>query len=467
MTHLFTRDEIVRATGAEVREVKAEGVNSISIDSRSIGKGGLFVAIAGDRFDGHGFARQAIESGAAAALVSIEKAADLNHSPLFVVSDPLRALEQLGRFARARSTARIVAVTGSVGKTTTKEALHAVLSQFGETHASIKSYNNHWGVPLMLAGLPQDAQFGVFEMGMNHSGEITPLSQMVQPEIAVITAIAAAHIGYLGSLEAIAEAKAEIFAGMAPGGLVIINADHGQLQILLDAAERAELEVLTYGFAEGSNILISDYESSETGAQANIGFVDPVTLSLPVQGRHMISNAVAAVLTAEVLGFDPQKSVGALAGFAASAGRGRVETLGDPDNPLVLIDESYNANPASMTAALETFAARNVTTGRKVLVVGDMLELGAQSEALHQSMLPAIAAARADEIYLVGPEFQALAAQLAKLAPVAGTGATVSSVQEAVLNSLAAGDTVMLKASLGTGLGALVASIRSRFNRDA
>ncbi len=467
MGGLFTRDEICSVTGASQLDLQPAGISSISIDSRSLGDDALFVAIKGERFNGHDFVRQAIDNGAAAALVSADKAGNFKGLPVFVVPDPLSGLGDLARFARARTQGRIVGVTGSVGKTTTKEALQKALSTFGSTHSSIKSYNNHWGVPLMLAGLPPDANFGIFEMGMNHAGEITPLSQMVRPEIAVITAIAPAHIGYLGSLEAIAGAKAEIFAGMEPGGLAVINADHGQLDILLDAAERMGLETLTYGFAEAANVVISDYASSESGSRAKVGFVDPITVSLPVQGRHMISNAVAAILVAELLGFDPQKAADALCDFSASAGRGRVETLGDPSNPLVLIDESYNANPASMRAALETFSARRTASGRKILVLGDMRELGEQSGELHLGLINAIEAAGADQVFLVGPEFGAVSPSLAGKVTIAAKADAVSGVEEAVLDSLAAGDAVMLKASLGTGLGTLVASIRRRFNRDA
>lgn len=467
MDGLFTREQICSATGAKALRLQPDRISSISIDSRSVGDEALFVAIKGERFDGHDFVAQAIEGGAAAALVSADKARNFKGLPLFVVDDPLIGLGELARFARARAAGRIVAVTGSVGKTTTKEALQIVLSTFGSTHASIKSYNNHWGVPLMLAGLPARADFGIFEMGMNHAGEITPLSQMVRPEIAVITAIAPAHIGYLGSLEAIAAAKAEIFAGMETGGLAVINADHGQLDILMDAAESAGLETLTFGYADTANIVITEYEATEAGSQARIGFVDPITVSLPVQGRHMVSNAVAAILTAELLGFDPQRAADALHDFSASAGRGRVEMLGNPGNPLVLIDESYNANPASMRAALETFSTRRAPSGRKILVLGDMRELGAQTKDLHFGLVGTIESSGADLVFLVGPEFCAVAPSLEANVAIGAKADTVSGVEAAVLNSLAAGDAVMLKASLGTGLGTLVASIRRQFNRDA
>src|SRR5215217_4550276 len=255
---LFTLDAILAATGGRAEDVYAQSIQSITIDSREIGPEALFVAIKGDRFDGHDFVDTALGNGAVAALVSRGEGPSRS-----VAGDALEGLIDLARAARDRSRALIVGVTGSVGKTTTKEALRVIFEAAGETHASIKSFNNHWGVPLMLARMPETAQFGVFEMGMNAPDEIRPLSQLVRPHIAVITTIAPAHLEKLGSLEAIAQAKAEIFEGLEPGGIAVINADHPQIGLLLEAAAAAGVaRVVTFGFARGTDWQITDPETA-------------------------------------------------------------------------------------------------------------------------------------------------------------------------------------------------------------
>lgn len=460
MAHLFTAPELIAATGGEALGLP-EGIDSISIDSRELGPGALFVAIKGDRFDGHDFVKAALANGAAAAMVSAEKAPGLS-GPLLVVSDPLEALRKLAHAARARSAARIVAVTGSVGKTTTKEAMRIAFSAAGETHASVKSFNNHWGVPLTLARLPRSAAFGVFEIGMNHAGEITPLVKLVRPHIAVITSIAPAHLAAFASVEDIARAKAEIFSGLEPNGVALLNADHDQIGLLREEAGRAGAHVVTYGFARDADWHIDGYQALGEGSRAQVyhsGAVHDLEIAAP--GRHMIANATAALVAAVLCGVAPATVPSALRQFGAQTGRGQKVLLGEGDNPLVLIDESYNANTASMLAALEVFADQTAA-GRKILVLGDMLELGERSDELHAALKDAVIASGADRVYLVGEHMAALAEALGPQRVTASTRSS-SEMLEPLLGGLAYGDAVMVKGSNGVRLSSLIERIRDKF----
>ena len=460
MTALFSIAEVIAATGGVARDVAGEAIFSISIDSRDIAPGALFVAIRGESFDGHDFADKAIAAGAVAALVSRAKADRLSGLPLIVVEDALEGLYGLARFSRDRSKARIVAVTGSVGKTSTKEAIRVALGPSGKTHASIRSFNNHWGVPLMLARMPADAEFGVFEIGMNHAGEITPLSQLVRPHVAVITTVAPAHLEFFPSVEAIADAKAEIFAGVVAEGLAIIGRDHEHAERLVTAAQAAGIAPLTYGFSP-ADVTISDYRATPKGGAGYVaGDGLALGISIATAGRHMLANAVAAVLVARAVGADIEKARAALALHGAPEGRGVAMLLGDAANPLRLIDESYNANPASMRAALDVFSQSPV--GRRVLVLGEMKELGAASLDYHGQLAPAVLAAQPDMVFLVGADMAALEAAL-PAGLVAMRTQTAEEIAGDVMEALAAGDSVMLKGSNGVGLGRLVARIRDKF----
>ncbi|KRA50226.1 UDP-N-acetylmuramoyl-tripeptide--D-alanyl-D-alanine ligase [Devosia sp. Root635] len=460
MTHpLYTLSDILAATGGASGLDPATPINSISIDSRELGPDALFVAIKGDRFDGHDFVDTALANGASAALVGRGEG-----EGRIVVSDALAGLRDLARAARTRSRAFVVGVTGSVGKTTTKEAIRVVFEAAGATHASIRSFNNHWGVPLMLARLPQQAQFGVFEMGMSAPDEIRPLAQLVRPHVAVITTIAPAHLEAFGSLDGIARAKAEIFAGLEPGGTALLNADHAQLGVLLDEANAAGItNIVTYGEARGADWRIVDVETAADRSFATIehqGVRHALVLSVP--GRHMVANATAALAVAHRAGVEPDVALRALAGFGAQPGRGERRLLGPSDRPLLLIDESYNANTASMTAALDVFAAQTAPGGRKMLILGDMLELGPQSGSLHASLMPAVIASGAERVYLVGPAMAALAEALGA-AGVAAHARTAAEMGDIVLNDLAYGDAVMVKGSNGVGLADIVDRIRKQF----
>lgn len=456
---LYTIAEILAATGGSSDLAPDTPINAISIDSRELGHDALFVAIKGDRFDGHDFVDKALDNGAVAALVHKGEGARRIH-----VTDALEGLRAIARAARARSRAIVIGVTGSVGKTTTKEAIRVVFEAAGQTHASIKSFNNHWGVPLMLARFPEQAEFGVFEMGMSAPDEIRPLAQLVRPHIAVITTIAPAHLEAFGSLDGIARAKAEIFAGLEPGGTAVLNADHAQIGVLLDEANAAGVSrVVTYGEARGADWQILDIQTIGERSFATIEHDgERHALVLNVPGRHMVANATAALAVAHIAGVEPAVALRALAGFGAQPGRGQRSRLGPDDRPLLLTDESYNANTASMNAALEVFAGQAAPGGRKVVVLGDMLELGPQSASLHASLAPAVTNSGAERVYLVGPAMAALAEALGA-GRVAAHTQTAAEMAEIVLNDLAYGDAVMVKGSNGVGLAGVVDKIRQRF----
>lgn len=467
MSPLWTVAEVVKATGGRPEGLADGPIAAVSIDSREIGPEALFVAIKGDTHDGHAFVGKALEQGATAALVSEAHFAAEGGEKLIVVPDTLKALEMLGQAARDRSRGQIVAVTGSAGKTTTKEAIRIALAAVGQTHYSIKSFNNHWGVPLMLARMPREAQFGVFEIGMNHPGEITPLVRLVRPHIAVITTVAAAHLEFFKSVAEIAAAKAEIFLGLEPGGTAVLNADHPYLHVLFAHARVAGVgRVVTYGFDESADWRITRVSETAGRTFADVAWEDGrAALDLAVPGRHMAANALAALVVAHLCGEDISVALGALREFEAPEGRGQTLRLGPNDKPLLLVDESYNANVASMGASLELFAGIAAPGGRKVLVLGDMLEMGPQGPTLHAGLADRVIATGAARVVLVGPVMEALRAALAErggdLALTHVT--TVEDVTETLLAELAYGDAVMVKGSKGVRLAALVQSIRNRF----
>ena len=464
MRPLWTVAEVVAATGGRPEGLLDGPISSVSIDSRDIQPEALFVAIKGDTHDGHDFVTKALEAGAAAALVSEVYHARNGGDRLLVVADPLEALTKLAVAARERSRAQIIAVTGSAGKTTTKEALRTVLSAAGETHASVKSFNNHWGVPLTLARLPREAQFGVFEIGMNHAGEITPLVQLVRPHVAVITTVAAAHLQFFSSVADIAVAKAEIFLGLEPGGTAVLNGDHDYLHILFGKAREAGVgRVVTYGFDEACDWRITQYEPTPTRTQLQVEHEwQSYALNLQVKGRHMAANAVAALAVSHLSGEGVKVAIDALASFGAPEGRGETVRLGPAEKPLLLVDESYNANLASMAAALDVYSNVKAPDGAKVLVLGDMLELGPLSPELHASLKDAVISAKPDKVFLVGQAIEGLRDALGE-GYVTGHALKVDDIAETILSSLAFGDAVMIKGSNGVRLSSLVKSIRERF----
>ncbi|MDB5539111.1 MAG: hypothetical protein JWQ89_838 [Devosia sp.] len=471
MRPLWTVAEVVKATGGRPEGLSDGPISSISIDSRDIAPEALFVAIKGDTHDGHDFVGKALDAGATAALVSEAYHAKHGGRQLIVVPDPLKALEQLGVAARARNRGQIIAVTGSAGKTTTKEAIRTALAASGETHYSIKSFNNHWGVPLMLARMPREAQFGVFEIGMNHPGEITPLVKLVRPHTAVITTVAAAHLEFFASVADIAVAKAEIFLGLEPGGTAVLNADHEHLHILFAHARAAGVaRVVTYGFDESADWYISRVDNSANATLAEVTHTgERYNLQLQVPGRHMVANAVAALAVAQLSGEGTRKAIAALAQFGAPEGRGLTLRLGPDKKPLLLVDESYNANVASMNAAMDLYTGVRPPEGRKILVLGDMLEMGLQGPQLHSGLADAVLKTGATQVFLVGTAMRALADELRRRAesdrdvPGVTHMPTAEEITDSVLSALAYGDAVMVKGSKGVRLAPLVQKIRERF----
>jgi len=462
---LWTIDELIAAAGGTLRGRVSMPLTGVSIDSRSVAQGDIFAAIKGDRVDGHDFAENALNSGAGLAIVSHPTEAMAAAGPLLIVEDVLKALEKIGLAARARSKAQIIAVTGSVGKTSTKEMLRLALSASGYTHASIASFNNHWGVPLTLARMPADTAYGVFEIGMNHPGEITPLVKMVRPHIAVITTVVAVHLGYFSSVAEIADAKAEIFLGVEPGGHAVLNRDNEFFDRLSAAARSTGVaNIVSFGRDAASDVhlersvLHADCSCITATIQG-----EPVIYKLGMPGEHMVLNSLAALAAVKLAGADLARASLALAAAQPAKGRGVQTTLRAPGGTILLIDESYNANPVSVRAALTLLKrAEPGKNGRRVAVLGDMLELGERGAELHGELADAVDEAKVDVLYATGP----LMAHLWNKTPPHRRGAYADKsdgLAATLLGGLKAGDVVMIKGSLGMRMGPLVEAIRGQF----
>ena len=464
---LWTVEALVAAMGAKRVGNLPASVPGLSIDSRTVGRGEAFFAIAGENRDGHDFVAAALEAGAGLAVVAPDKRGLFpSDAPLLVVPDVLAALIDLARAARARSNARVIAVTGSVGKTGTKDALHLVLAREGETHASAASYNNQWGVPLSLARMPQRARFGVFEIGMNHAGEITPLTRLVRPHVAIVTTVEAAHLEYFGSVEAIADAKAEIFLGLEPGGAAVINRDNSQFARLKARAEAAGARVVGFGTRADAEarLIEASFKPDCSTVRADILGAE-VTYKLGAPGRHVGMNSLAVLAAASLAGPDLALCALALVSLAAPVGRGRRVTLAPPGGEAILIDESYNANPASMRAALALLGQTPVESrGRRIAVMGDMLELGTHGPALHRELVEPVVANAVDLVFCSGP----LMHELWQALPSERRGAyaeTAAALEPRVIAAVRAGDAVMVKGSLGSRMGPIVTALERRYDR--
>ncbi len=467
MSFLWTSKDLISAVGGRAIGDLPQGVNGISIDSRTVGKGEVFFAIKGENFDGHDFISAAQMSGAVLFVVAEAKLPALGKlaGPFVVVDDVLVALGRLAMAARARSNAKIIAVTGSAGKTTTKEALRHCLSPSGKVHASAASFNNHWGVPLTLARMPEDTDFGVFEVGMNHAGEIRELIKFVQPHIAIITMIGAAHLGFFKNLDEIADAKAEIFEGIVPGGCAIINRDDTRYRILERAATTAGVEHV-FGFGENARahfrLLKCKLHAADSCISARIGGHE-LAAKINVPGRHIVQNALAVLGAVHLSGADLAKAALALAVLNAEKGRGVRHQLGIRTGSFLLIDESYNANPASMRAALAMLGTQDVPEGgRRIAVLGDMLELGRHSHRLHRELAEPLADASVDKVFMAGNEIKALVDHL----PSDMSREYRASVQELaaeVASQVRPGDVVMVKSSNGIGFSKLVDQLIKQF----
>jgi UDP-N-acetylmuramoyl-tripeptide--D-alanyl-D-alanine ligase len=453
---------LIGALRARVSGGLPRDVSGISIDTRTLAPGDLFFAIKGEARDGHDFVAAAFERGAAGAVVDEAHAGALaGHAPLYVVKDVQESLERLGARARERSAAYVVGVTGSVGKTSTKEMAAAVLSRFGAAHASAASYNNQWGVPLSLARMPAATRFGVFEIGMNHAGEIAALAPLVEPHVALVTRVAPVHLEHFASLDAIADAKAEIFSGVVDGGVAILNRDDETFERMLEAAAASRAaHVFGFGVSEGAQARLLSYDPRENRVEADI-FGRLLRYRIGAPGRHFALNSLAVLTIAHVLDLDLAQASAALAEFAPPKGRGRRELLPAGAAPLTLIDESYNANPTSMRAALELLGAER-PLGRRIAVLGDMLELGPSAAELHAELAQDLEASGVDLLFTAGP----LMARLFYAAPERMRGAhraTARELEEAVLDLLGAGDVVMIKGSNGSRMTRIVEAIRAKF----
>ena len=470
MTALWATAEMAAAMRAGRQGALPQTISGISIDTRTLDRGEAFFAIKGDARDGHDFVPAALGAGAGLAVVAREKRSGFPaDAPLLIVEDVLEGLRDLGRAARARSPAQVIAVTGSVGKTSTKEALRLALSADGETHASAASYNNHWGVPLSLARLSHSAKYAVFEIGMNHAGEITPLVKMARPHVAIVTAIAPVHLEFFGTLEKIAEAKAEIFLGIEKDGTAVINRDSPQFDQLARAAKHAGVSHIV-GFGEHAQAearLVKLALKDECSCvQANILGAD-VTYKLGAPGKHLALNSLAVLAAASLAHADLALAALALSRLEPATGRGTRITLTVPGGTALLIDESYNANPASMHAALALLGQGTTgSRGRRIAVLGDMLELGAQGPELHRQISEAVQENRVDLVFCSGPLMKSLWEALPS-SRRGGYAETSAALESAVLDAVGAGDAIMVKGSFGSKMGPIVKALQRKFPRQA
>lgn len=459
MSDLWTAEEAQAATGGRLLNAESWSVNGVSIDTRSLEPGDLFVALKDIR-DGHDFLAQAFVSGASAALISDARKVEGLGAAL-AVPDVLEGLRKLGEAARDRCSAKRVAVTGSVGKTSTKEALAICLAASGATHRSIKSYNNHWGVPLTLSRMPRESQFGVFEIGMNHRGEILPLTQLVKPHAALVTTIAPAHVENLGSLETVADEKGDIYAGLEPGGSALVPNEAPHADRLVAAAERNGANLVRFGRDATCEARLLRWDMDATGSNAEAEILGrTIKYRVGVEGAHWALNSVAALAAADVVGADLEAAAHALEHLRAFDGRGVAQQVAAPFGPFMLVDDSYNANPASMAAAIATLAARQPGQGgRRIVALGDMLELGAQERQYHASLAQPLEQAGIDLVFAAGPRMSALIEAL----PASRRGGYAESADALIpiiASSLQSGDIVLVKGSNGSKMSRVVAALQ-------
>ncbi|MBX9620810.1 MAG: UDP-N-acetylmuramoyl-tripeptide--D-alanyl-D-alanine ligase [Alphaproteobacteria bacterium] len=444
---LWNSQDIDKITGGE--STVPWVCSGISIDTRTLAKGDLFVALKGEKGEGELFLENAYEKGAVAALASHVSKVPL---PQLVVKDTLRALEKLGIAARERSNAKRIAITGSVGKTSTKDMLKVILKDQGLTHGSVSSYNNHWGVPLTLARMPEKTEFGIFEVGMNHPGEIRPLTHMIKPHIAIITTVVEAHAEFFTTEEDIARAKAEIFEAMEKGAPVLLNADNAHYSLLSRLALEKGLKVYSFGQSKEADFRLLSWEGKEEESQIMVEIQgETLSYSLPVPGLHWALNSLAALGGVSLAGADVKKAAYSLAILKPPSGRGQWYK-GD----FTVIDESYNANPTSMKAALTVLGKSG--QGRKIAVIGDMRELGSLSKQRHEELLECLLENKIDLVFCCGPYMASLFASLPHSLR-GGYAPTSLELMPLVLKEVQSGDIVSVKASLGTRVKPIVEAL--------
>ena len=467
MPVLWTSDDAVAATGGQA--TRPFGVTGISIDTRSIRPGELFVALQAAR-DGHDFVKDALAKGAGAALVSRIPEGCSAEDPLLLVDDVLAGLEALGRAGRARTRARVIAVTGSVGKTSTKEMLRAVLAPQGRVHAAEASFNNHWGVPITLARMPAECDFAIIEIGMNHPGEIAPLARLARPHAAMITTVAAAHLEAFESVEGIAREKGTIFEGLEPDGTAVVPTGLEVTPVLMDFAQMAG-RIISFGPVDGSDYRLQDARvvGDATVVQAAHG-AQKLLFKVMTPGAHFAQNALGVLALAEAVGCDPAVVACDMGLWQPPAGRGARERIYmdmvDERQSFDLFDDAFNANPSSMKAALDVLAASEprdgvgrVKRGRRIAVLGDMLELGPEEAALHAGVAAFDAMKKVDLVHLAGPRMRALFEAL----PREKRGEWYETAQELVVRAahlVDAGDVVLVKGSKGSKVSLVVEALR-------
>jgi UDP-N-acetylmuramoyl-tripeptide--D-alanyl-D-alanine ligase len=463
---LWTLDVMAAAMRATVQGAPAQAISGLSIDSRTIAPGDAYFAIKGDVHDGHAFVDAALKAGAALAVVaSAQRAKFAPDARLLVVDDVLAGLVELAHASRARLEGQVIAVTGSVGKTSTKEALRSVLSAQGKTHASTASFNNHWGVPLSLARCPADAKYAIAEVGMNHAGEIRELVKMVRPDVAIITTVEPVHLEFFPGIEGIADAKAEIFESLAPDGAVVLNRDNSQFARLNARAKELGISrIVSFGSDKKSDARLLDLSLHATCSAVHADILgQEVTYKLGMPGRHMAMNSLAVLAASALVGADLARAALSLSQIEAVAGRGVRRSLQVASGEALLIDESYNANPASMAAAINVLGQAPVGPhGRRIAMLGDMLELGPAGASLHGGLIEAIRTNQIDLIYCCGPLMRNLWDALST-GKRGGYAESAAALEAQAVAAIRAGDAIMVKGSLGSKMKTIVNALEKRF----
>lgn len=467
---LWQWNDLVRASGGTADGTPSQPITGFSLDTRSLKPGEVFVALK-DQRDGHEFVEAAFKAGAGAALVAKDYARKAGDGALIRVAETLTGLECIARAARSRLTAqaRVIAVTGSVGKTGTTAMLRSCLERLGPTHAPEKSFNNHWGVPLTLARMPASTRFAVIEIGMNHAGEITPLTRLARPHVALITTVEPVHLAQFPSVEAIADAKAEIFLGLEPGGTAVLNRDNPHYERLAAAARAASSKTVSFGRANGADVHPTRWDIGAEGSDIAV-HLDGRTVAyrLSAPGAHLAMNSLGVIACLRAAGADLEAALVALHSFDAPQGRGARVTLALPGGGMaLLIDESYNANPASMRAALATMATLPRSAHpRRIAILGDMLELGDAAEDLHRDLRSAVIESGVDLVLASGPQMRHLFDEL----PAGLRGhwePDADSLTETALDAVRDGDVIVIKGSNGSRSWRIAEAMKKHFAAPA
>jgi len=464
---LWTHDEAESATGgASSAPWNASGV---AFDSRQVADDDLFVALKGETSDGHAYVMQAFRNGAAAAMVERRPAELGVDAPLLIVVDTSEGLERLARAARARTKARVAAVTGSVGKTGTKEALRHVLALQGPTHASEKSFNNHVGTPLSLARMPRSSAWGIFEIGTNAPGEIAPLAALVRPHVALVTTVDAVHGGNFAGEDAIAREKAEIFGALEPGGVAVVNADNRHAPTLMERARRAGAgRIVRFGAAADADVRLLSLQTDASGSLVEASVEGrALRYRLALAGRHQAVNSLGLLAVVHHLNADVEAAAAALGDLEPLPGRGARRDVAVESGTALVIDESYNASPVAVRAALEVLAGVPVgPVGRRIAVLGDMLELGASAPEQHVALAPDVERCKVDLLFAVGPLMNRLygALPMRRRGGAAGDARGIAQLLAAVVRP---GDVVLVKGSRRIGLEAVVEALGETSGRRA